>query len=112
MRIITPTGFTAISWPLDVVGYYFSQQSDAFTGKYLITSLTTTTVTNDTFVVSDPSGSLASSYVAWIIRGLMKQQRLSLTSYTIHFTLLGKAQQAYHGSQDAGENAVGTSFNH
>jgi hypothetical protein len=110
IKILTPSGYTAIVWPSDVVGYVFASQLDGFVSEYVITALTTTTNTNDTLVVSDPNNILITTTVAWIIRGILKQQRLSITSYNIHFTLLGKNQHAYHGSQDAGENATGTSY--
>jgi hypothetical protein len=106
----TPPGYTAFVWPSDVVGYVFASQLDGYVAQYKITALTTTTNTNDTIIVTDPNNSLISSSVAWIIRGIMKQQRISLTGYNVHFTLLGKMQQAYHGPQDAGENAPGTIF--
>lgn len=110
VQILTPAFYTQISWPLDVVGYAFSQQSDGYDDEYPITALSTTTIANDTITVSDPGNELVGSTVAWVIRGYLKTQRLSITSYNIHFTLLGKMQQAFHGSQDAGENARGTTF--
>lgn len=109
-RILTPPGYSSITWPLDVIGYVFASQSDGYVAEYLITGLIKTIVSNDTLVLSDPSNSLPQMQVAWVIRGILKQQKLSMTSYNIHFTLLGKMQRAYQGSQDAGENAAGTSY--
>lgn len=106
VKILTPPQYTSITWPLDVVGYFFSQQGDGFIANYAITALSD----SKTLLVSDPNNILTADFVAWIIRGTLKQQRLSLTSYVIHFTLLGKMQSAFHGPQDAGENATGTNF--
>ena len=112
VRVLTPSSYTAISWPLDVVGYVFAQQFDGYTAEYPITGLSTQTITNDTLIVSDPSGALTATVAAaWVIRGILKQQRISITSYNIHFTLLGKMQSAYHGSQDSGENDSTQFFN-
>lgn len=99
IQIITPAGYTSITWPLDVVGYVFAQQGDGFIAEYAITG-----VSGSILTVTDTAGALKATTVSWIIRGIMKQQRLSITGYNIHFTLLGKNQQAYQGASNAGEN--------
>lgn len=102
--LLTPPSNTALIWPTDVVGYTFSQQSDNFTAEYPITSL----INASNFLVSDPANALPSIQSAWVIRGILKQQKVSITSYVIHYSLLGKMQRAFQGAQDAGENAPGT----
>jgi len=111
-KLITPPWYTALIWPLDVVGYVFATQIDGYIQEYPITAITTTTNAGDTLTLSDPGNTLSTTphSVAWVVRGILKQQRISLTSYAIHFTLLGKMQRAYRGSQDAGENAPGLGF--
>lgn len=97
--IISPSPYTSIVWPSDIVGYVLAVASDNYTAEYPITALNGAQLT-----YSDPTNKLASGTFAWVIRGVMKQQRLSIQSYNIHFSLLGKNQQAYQGPSNSGEN--------
>lgn len=97
--IQSPSPYTAIVWPLDVVGYVLSVQSDNYTAEYAITA-----VSGNQLTYADPGNVLQTSTVSWVIRGILKAQKISLTSYNIHFSLLGKMQQAYGGPADSGEN--------
>lgn len=97
--ILSPSPYTNIVWPVDIVGYVLSVATDGYVLEYPITA-----VSGNQLTYSDPSNTLHSGAVAWVIRGVMKQQRLSLQSYNIHFSLIGKNQQAYQGASNAGEN--------
>jgi len=45
--ILTPSGYTAILWPSDVVGYYLTLQTDGYTNQFLITALDVTQKNTD-----------------------------------------------------------------
>jgi hypothetical protein len=77
----------------------FATSLDNYVAEYFITAVSGATLT-----YSDASNALPSGSYSWVIRGVMKQQRISIQSYNIHFSLLGKNQQAYQGPSNAGEN--------
>lgn len=96
VTIITPSGYTAIVWPLDVVNMEISFSIDNYENKYKIIS-----VAGNVIEVEDPDLTLPSVLVGdgmeWQISGIKKEQRPTITSYVIHYTYLGDAVQAYPG---------------
>lgn len=105
--ILTPSGYSAIIWPIDVVDYYIAFQTDNYVQEFLITALD---VTNKIVTFSDASNLSVAGTVAWVIRGIKKQQRHTITSFVIHYAYLGDKTQAYpgkyttSGTGNAGEN--------
>ena len=100
VTISTPTGYTSITWPLDIVGMQFAFSNDGFINTYTVTS-----VTGNSAVVSDPGNTLATlNNLTWVIRGYKKQQRVSITAMVIHYDYLGDKNSQYLGPASAGEN--------
>lgn len=98
--IVTPTGFTAILWPLDIVDYYISFDTDLYATKYLITNLD---VTNKIATFTDPSGTAQNNTTAkWQISGVKKEQRIRITALDVHFAVLGDQFEAYPGQSAPG----------
>ena len=101
-----PTGYTSMFWPVDVVGYVIAFSTDGYLAEYPITVLSGDT---KTITVSLPTNVtlaaiLAGTHLPWVIRGVNKNGKLSLTAINIHFALMGKEQDAYQGVQSSGEN--------
>lgn len=96
----TPSGFSSLLWPLDVVDYYLSLDTDEYATTYLITAID---VTKKILTVSDPDSTLATSSAAkWQISGVKKEQRVRLTALDINFAPLGDEFEAYPGASDPG----------
>jgi hypothetical protein len=95
-NLITPSGYSSLTWPLDVVGMYISFQADGYVKQYQITSL------DSTFkyaFYSDPNNtSVNSSSSPWVIRGTMKEQSPTITSVTLYYSPLGEKFQKYPGA--------------
>lgn len=98
----TPSGYTALTWPNDVVDCQISFDTDSYATKYTISQVAT-----DVITFTDPSGTvLASSGAKWQITGIRKEQRIRITSINIHFAPLGDEFEAYPGaSEEGGEGA-------
>ena len=95
VSIATPSGYSAIVWPKDLVGYYLALSSDTYVNKFLILSYSSA----NTILVSDPSNLLPTlSDLQWQISGVKKEQRPTLTSIDIHFNLLGDENENYPGA--------------
>ena len=96
--IITPSGYTAIYWPPDVLGQSIQFQYDGYVGTYLITA-----VSNAVITFADASNeSLTASSTAWQIIGAKNAQGVTITSVDFHFNYLGQNTQAYGGSTSSG----------
>ncbi len=96
-RILTPGGFSSIIWPLDVVGYVIAFQTDGYVNEFKITALdgTLKIITfADTLGLSVSVG----SGVPWVIRGVKKEQRVTITSLDVSYVLLGQNTQHYPGA--------------
>lgn len=103
VTIATPSGYTDIIWPLDVVGYEICFSSDDYETSYPIVSVT------DNELVVEGNLTIASPGLDWEIWGVKKEQKFSLTSVDIHFAYLGDKNQKYPGpnSNDGAGNAGG-----
>lgn len=109
IEITTPSGFTKIKWPFDVVGYKIKFPWDDYTMEYLITAINED---KTVLTVSDPNNTLitTTTAIAWEIWGFKKQQKFKLASYVMHYSYLGDQNQNYPGSAsnsgpgNAGEN--------
>lgn len=107
--IQTPAAFTSIIWPLDVVDYSITFQTDNYVNEYLITALD---VTNKIITYSDALNTSISMPlgVKWTIRGIKKEQRVKLASYIIKYAFLGDNNERFPGETsnsgpgNAGEN--------
>lgn len=106
--ILTPSGYTAIIWPLDVVDYQIYFQTDSYVKGYAVTAVSGTVIT-----FTDPA--LTSTLVSgagtgWMIKGVKKEQRPTISSYLLNFAYFGDAFQDYSGRYsnsgpgNAGEN--------
>ena len=98
--IATPSGYSSIVWPLDVVDMTISFSTDGYVNEFPVTAVATNVIT-----FSD-SGSLSVNDTAakWVIRGVMKEQRLSLLSYALNFAQMGERGEVYYGKASRGEN--------
>jgi hypothetical protein len=94
--IQTPTGATSITWYPDVVGYYIYFQTDGYKQGYLITALDGTGKIITYSDVGNLSVSAAGG-ITWAIQGYKKQQRPSLTSVALTYSLTGDKTQAFPG---------------
>lgn len=94
--LVTPTGYSSIIWPRDVVGYTVSFQTDNYVNAYLITA-----VSGNQITYSDASGTSASGTWPWVVRGQKKEQAPTITSFTAYYTELGEKFQKYPGKSIA-----------
>ncbi len=98
--IATPSGYTSILFPLDVVDYTISFQTDNYVTNYTITALD---ATKKIITYSDTANaSVTASGVAWVIRGIKKVQRHTITSFVLHFAFMGDENEAYGGPRSSG----------
>lgn len=98
--IQTPSGYTDIIWPLDVVDMYIAFDDDDYDTEFLITAVSSATIT-----FSDASNLSANqSSGKWVIRGYQKEAAFTLNSYTVHFAQIGSRGRAYTGVASRGEN--------
>lgn len=95
--IQTPTGYSAILWPLDVVGMVIAFQTDKYTNEFTITALNAG-ATKITY--SDPTNLSVtnSGGIKWVIRGYKKNQRAYISSAIIHYELTGDNNPSYPGA--------------
>jgi hypothetical protein len=89
-------------WPGNIVDYYIAFANDNYDREYLIESVTSDVVTFD----DDNSIAPNSAGLEWVIRGKPKGEVLYLQSFTVHYAVFGKTQQAF---TNAGTGEVGAS---
>lgn len=101
--IASPTGWSDIVWPLDVVDMYIAFSHDDYEGEYLITSFGS----DNLIIFSDPDNEITANLNTqkWVIRGYQKEMGLSLLSYCVEFSQLGNRGRVYTGADSRGENA-------
>lgn len=100
VTIATPSGYTNITWPPDVVNYVIAFSTDGYVGQYTILSVGTNTMT-----ISDPNNVLTTvGTLNWVIRGYKKQQRVRIDSIVVYYDYLGDKNDQYLGKQSSGEN--------
>ena len=99
--LLTPTGYSDVIWPLDVVGMYIAFSSDNYVNELLITA-----VADEVITFTDPDALITGnlSNQKWVIRGYLKEGGFSLTSYAIEFSQFGERGRAYRNGADRGEN--------
>lgn len=105
--IQTPSGYSDIVWPLDVVGYKIAFQIDDYEKEFEISVLDST---KKIITFLDPDGYIAAnSTQEWVIRGYKKNQKSTINSLALHFAFLGDENQSYPGpnSNDGPGNAGG-----
>lgn len=104
--IQTPSGYTLITWPLDIVGYSMSFAYDDYATSFQVTALD---VTKTIATLSDAGNAMVSAPAgtAWQIAGAKKNQRVSITSMVVHYAMLGDENQAFPGysTNDGAGNA-------
>lgn len=97
LTLQTPSGYTAVTFPLDVLGYTVRLPFDAYVADYAITRLNGA---GTAITVADPANALpltASPGVQWEIWGIKREQMFSLSSVTVNFAYLGDENQTYPG---------------
>ncbi len=103
--IATPSGYTSILWPLDVVDMSISFESDDYANLYPITALD---VTNKIVTFSDAGNLSTNGSLKWQISGIKKEQRVSISDFVVHFSYLGQLGSAYGGpASSTGDNENG-----
>jgi hypothetical protein len=102
-QIASPTGWSAIEWPGDVIDMYIAFSYDNYENEFLITAIGSANI----LTFADPDGLVTAnlSNQGWVIRGYMKEMGFSLMSYVVQFSELGERGQAYAGATGRGENA-------
>ncbi len=96
--IVSPSGYTDVVWPADVVGYRIKLAYDSYTTEYEVTAID---ATFKILTLADPDTTLltvTTPGVAWELWGVRKQQKFELTSYVLHFAYLGQENQSYPGA--------------
>lgn len=83
------------TWPVTGEDYFIAFSGDNYTRHFLITSLTTTTLT-----VSDAANRLPSGSYDWKIYGYPKGEVLNLLNYSIDFAPIGMTQKPYRPSEE------------
>jgi hypothetical protein len=98
--IQTPSGYSSILWPLDILDYVIAFQTDGYVNEYTITALDNT---SKIITYSDSANKSVTNAggLPWVIRGIKKEQRPTITSLTVHYGYLGDKNQAYPGSTTA-----------
>lgn len=96
--ILSPSGYTKIVWPSDVVGYTICFQTDGYKNQFTIISLNPD---NTVLRVNDPNSLLIDGPVPWQIMGPKKEQRLKITSMALHYAYIGDKNQAYPGASSS-----------
>jgi hypothetical protein len=105
--IQTPSGYTSIVWPLDVVDYVIAFQTDNYVNEFTIATLTGTN-TIITYTDTSNLSVTSASGVPWVIRGYKKNQRAAIANITIHYAYLGDKNQYFPGSKsNAGPGNTG-----
>lgn len=103
--LISPSGYTNLLWPLDVIGMTISFQTDGYVNAFTITAVSGAVIT-----FSDTGNLSVGGTAPWVIRGTMKEQAPALTSITLYYTPLGERFQQYpgkyttSGAGNSGEN--------
>lgn len=80
-------------WLDEMVGYSISFENDAYTKKYLVTSVTPTTI-----IFSDASNQAPSGVQKWIVTGKPKGEVLELNGYVIHWTMASDSHKPFSAS--------------
>lgn len=93
--ILTPAGYTAIVWPLDSVDYSIYFDTDLYVQGYAITAVSGATITFSD--AANLSSLVTGAGTQWVIRGLKKGQRPTISSYLVHFAYFGDKNQKYPG---------------
>jgi hypothetical protein len=85
------------NWPADSVDYYITFNTDGYNRQYLITNISTTSLT-----YLDPSGSQPSlSGVKWLIKGYPKGEIFNILSYVVYYApLTDQSYRTYRTEQD------------
>ena len=86
-------------WPDEIVNFMIYFDTDDYTEGYTII-----TRTADTLTVTDPNNRLQDGSQKWVIRGVRKDERMSIESYTIGYDYFGESHTAYSTGDD-GANA-------
>jgi hypothetical protein len=104
--IATPPGYTKIVWPIDATDMYLATSLDGFVAEYRIISVGAVPNVEDTFLTVDDPGNTFPNVgnLSWVIRGYKKNQRVQISSYVVHFSLLGDKNSKYASAADSGEN--------
>lgn len=96
VKILTPSDYTDIVWPLDIVGMSLSFDFDAYETRYKITGFDS----DDAVIVEDTLSTLVDGGVyEWQVMGYKKEQKLSISSMVLHFAFLGSENQSYPGAK-------------
>jgi len=92
LKTATFTDTASYDWPVEVVGYYISFETDSYVRNYLITARTA-----DTLTFSDSGNySVTGSSKGWIIRGYPKGQVFNLTGVKLFYETNGNGVDPYN----------------
>jgi len=86
-------------WPEEIVNSMIYFENDDYTQGFTIVARTA-----DTITITDPTNKLVNGSFKWIIRGVRKNERMSLESYSIGYDYFGESHTAYSAGDD-GANA-------
>jgi hypothetical protein len=92
--------YPTMEWPADLTDYFITFAADGYVKEYPITSWTDEEVTFTDNANTAPSG----EEQAWVIRGIRKNERLNLVSYSFMWELLSDSHRRYRG-EDGGNEA-------
>lgn len=82
-----------VTWPEDVLDYYISFEDDGYERLYQVTARTDATID-----FADAFNAAPTGVYKWVLKGYPKDEVLNLLSYTLHYALLSKTQDMYHGA--------------
>ncbi len=98
--------FEVVNWPTDVVGMFIAFDIDDYQTEYEITDLSGAGGALDVITFDNGGNAPATTSGAkWVIRGIMKEQRVEISSYVIHLVEVGERGADYEGKVGRGENA-------
>jgi hypothetical protein len=82
------------TWPTSIIDYYVAFERDGYVQEFAISAVNSDTLTYvDTHTLTHSAAGQN-----WVIRGYPKGEILSLQSYTYHYSVFGKSQQAFNKS--------------
>jgi hypothetical protein len=88
-------------WPSNSIDYCVSFEADGYDEQYLVTNVSTNTITFEDTSATAPNG-----VQKWKLSGYKKGEIFGLISYVIHYALMGKTQRFFQGTTaETGDNA-------
>ena len=84
-------------WPDELVGYFIRFENDSYTSEFEIKS-----VTDDTLIVEDTLGILATGSFDWEVVGYRKAEKFMLNATTLQYEMFGESHPGFARADEGG----------